>query len=360
MTRLDRYIEAETLKALVLVSVGLTTLFSLLALLDQLHDVGTGRFRLVDAFTYVLLTAPARLLQLAPVSVLLATLFALGTLGSHSELTVMRATGIPPHRIVGWVFKLAGPVVIALFLAAEFVIPPAQQLAQAQRLSRLSAESVPFRSGNSFWAEDDHQFLNVRRFVDGNVPRDIDLYAFAAGGTLQTFIHADGAEVRPDGTWLLSGVVRKRFDPTGVETDRVASLPWQPFLRPRQVPLLILPPESMPPIELYGYVNALQRTHQPAARYDEELWAKIDIPLAIAAMIMIAVPFVLGPLRTQSTGQRVALGAMIGIAFSLAQQITSYLGLLLNVSPAVAATLPSFVLMALALYLLRGARLSAG
>jgi lipopolysaccharide export system permease protein len=355
MTRLDRYIESATLKALVLVSTGLTLLFSLLELLDQLHDVGKGQYRLIDAVAYVLLTAPARLLQLMPVSVLLATLFALGTLAGHNELTVIRATGVSPRRIVGWVFKLAGPLMIALLLAAEFVIPPAQQLAQAQRLSRLSAALVPFRSGNSFWAAGDRRFVNVRRLEHGNVPRDIDIYAFADDGTLQTFIHADGAEIRPDGTWLLSGVLRKRFDGARVETDRVASLSWSSFLRPRQVPLLILPPESMPPIELYGYVRALERAHQPAARYDQELWAKLDIPLAMAAMILIAVPFVLGPLRTHGTGHRIAVGAMIGIVFTLVQQITSYLGQLLNMSPALPATLPSLMLMALALYLLRGA-----
>jgi lipopolysaccharide export system permease protein len=49
------------------------------------------------------------------------------------------------------------------------------------------------------------------------------------------------------------------------------------------------------------------------------------------------------------------IGTMIGIVFSLIQQITIYLGQLLNVSPALTATLPSFVLMALAVYLFRRA-----
>jgi lipopolysaccharide export system permease protein len=355
MTRLERYIAVASIRALLLVCVGLTSLFSLLDLLDQLHDVGRGHYRLIDAFGYILLTAPARLLQLMPASMLLATLFALGTLASHNELTVMRAAGVPPRRIVGTLFKVAGPLVIGLFLLAQFVIPPAQQLAQAERLSRLSAASTPLRSGNSFWAEGDRQFLNVRRLEHGNLPRDIDIYAFAAGGALQTFIHADGADVRPDGTWVLSGVLRKRFEGTRIETDHLASLLWSSFLRPRQVALLILPPESMPPIELYGYVHALERAHQPSARYDEELWAKIDIPLALAAMIMIAATFVLGPLRAHGTGQRIAVGAMIGIVFALAQQITSYWGLLTSASPALAATLPSLLLMAVAGYLLRGA-----
>jgi lipopolysaccharide export system permease protein len=370
---LERYIVVATSKALGLVSVGLTTLFSLLEFVDQLHDVGKGHYRLIDAFVYVLLTAPERLLQLMPAAMLFACLFALGSLASRSELTAMRAGGVSPHRIVGSVFKLAGCTVVALFLLAQFVIPPTQQLAQAQRASRLSA-SEAVRSGNSFWAAGDHQFLNVRRFDNGNTPSDIYLYEFAASGELETLIQADHAEVRPDGTWLLEEVSRKRFSVdrsaaegiprsadgatrgnTRIETDRLASLVWHPFLRPRQASVLILPANSMQPIELYQYVRDLERRGQPAARYAQELWAKIDLPLAMAAMILIAAPFVFGPLRTRGAGQRMMIGTMIGIVFSLIQQITIYLGQLLNLSPALTETGPSVVLMALALYLFRRA-----
>lgn len=355
MTLLDRYIETTTLKVLLLVSAGLTALFSLLEFVEQLHDVGTGQYHVSDALVYVLLTVPERLLELMPVSMLLATLFALGSLASHNELTAMRATGMSPRRIVGSVFRLAAPVLLTLYLAAEFVIPRAQQLAQSVRLSSLSPASVSYRSDNGFWANGERQYLNVRGFAHGNVPSDIYVYTFAADGKLASLIHADSAEVRPDGSWLLTGVLIKRFTDTGSETERETAFSWQSFLRPRQVPLLILPPESMPPAALYQYVSDLERRHQPAARYAQTLWAKIAIPLAMAAMIMIGVPFVFGPLRTHGTGQRIMVGAMIGIVFSLVQQIASYLGLLLDLSPALTATLPSLAVMAVALHLIRSA-----
>jgi lipopolysaccharide export system permease protein len=72
-------------------------------------------------------------------------------------------------------------------------------------------------------------------------------------------------------------------------------------------------------------------------------------------MILIAVPFLFGPLRTQGVGQRMMIGTMIGMIFSLVQQITTYLGELLNLSPALTATAPSIVLMVLAFYLFRRA-----
>ena len=49
------------------------------------------------------------------------------------------------------------------------------------------------------------------------------------------------------------------------------------------------------------------------------------------------------------------IGTMIGMIFALIQQITAYLGQLLNLSPALTATAPSLGLMALAFYLFRRA-----
>jgi len=352
---LERYIADAAARSLVLVAAALTSLFSLLELVNQLHDVGRGSYRLFDAIGYVLLTAPARILQLMPVSMLLASLFALGTLANRNELTIMRAAGMSLRRIVASVFRLAAVVFVLLFLAAQFVIPAAEQRAQTLRLSRLSPSSVPLRTENSFWAEGDRQFLNVRRFASGNIPLEIDIYTFAANGELASSLHATSAEVHRDATWLLRDVLQKRFTAGGVETAHFDSLAWRSFLRSQQVGLLILPPESMQPIGLAEYVRDLKRRREPAARYAQELWAKIDIPIAMAAMILIAVPFVLGPLRTHGTGQRIVVGALIGIVFSLVQQLASYLGELSNADPMLTAIAPSLVLMAIALYLYRRA-----
>ena len=178
---------------------------------------------------------------------------------------------------------------------------------------------------------------------------------FPPSGEVQGVIQAARAEVRPDGTWLLESVSRKRFSGTRIDTEQLATLVWHSFLRPAQVSLLTLPAESMRPLDLYRYVRDLERRHQPAARYAQELWEKMDLPLAMAAMILIAVPFAFGSLRTRGMGQRMMIGTMIGIIFTLVQQITSYLGLLLNVSPVLTATMPSIVLVALGVYLFRRA-----
>lgn len=355
MIQLERYVGGAALRGILLVAVGLTALFSLLEFVQQLSSVGQGSYGLIDALVYVLLTVPSRFLDMAPASMLLGTLLVLGGLARNSELTALRALGISEQRIVGWILKLTVLIAVGLFLLAEFVIPPAEQYAQGRRGAELAA-AAPVRNGDSFWAARGRQYLNVQQFQDGNVPTDIDIYAFAADGTLTRYIHAARADVQPDGIWLLEDVTRRTaVSASQLHAEHLASLPWRSFLPQRQAQLLILPPESMPPLALWRYVRDLERRGQPAARYEEELWAKIAIPFAMAAMVMIAVPFVFGPPRTQSAGQQIAIGALIGMIFTLCQQIAARLALLWDLNPALTALTPPLLLMALAVWLFRRA-----
>lgn len=66
MKRFDRYIQMVTLRAFLLVALGLTALFSLLEFVDQLAFVGQGHYRLADAAAYTALLGPARFMQLRP------------------------------------------------------------------------------------------------------------------------------------------------------------------------------------------------------------------------------------------------------------------------------------------------------
>lgn len=350
VTRLDRYVATAALRGVLLVATALILLFSLLEFVEQLSSVGQGHYRLIDDLFYVVLTIPSRLLQVMPVSMLIGSLLSLGALADTSELTALQSLGMSERRIIGSVLALACPIIIALFLIAQFVIPPTQQFAESQRASRLSP-SASVRSTDSFWGHGNRQYLNVQRFEHGNIPRNINIYAFSEDGRLTSAIRAKRADIRPDGTWLLTDVVRKRVQSSQFQTDRLPSLVWRSFLPADRVQQLLMSPDTMAPVELYLYIRDLTRRHQPAARYEQEFWAKISIPFSIMAMILIAAPFVFGAARAHGTGQRIVIGASFGIVFSLIQQIAGRLDLLLNLKPAVVALTPSFLLMALAIYL---------
>jgi lipopolysaccharide export system permease protein len=352
MNHLDRYVAGAVLRSLLMAGLGLTALFSLLEFVEQLTFVGQGRYRALDALTYTAMTIPARLLQVTPAAVLLGNLLALGALARSSEITALRALGVSEARIISAVLKLAGALVIILFLLAQYVVPSAQQYALGHRTAAL-ADTAPGRSGTNFWAERDRQYLNVGRFRDGNIPTDISIYTFAEDGSLSSYIHAERGDLQGR-DWVLYDVMRKYpVTVNQLRTEKMARLVWRSFLPPQQTQLLTLPPESIPPVALFRYVRDLERRGQESLRYKQELWARIALPFSIAAMILVAAPFVFGPTRSQSTGGQVAIAALVGMAFTLVQQIASRLDLLLNLNPALTALAPPLGVMALSLWLFK-------
>ena len=51
----------------------------------------------------------------------------------------------------------------------------------------------------------------------------------------------------------------------------------------------------------------------------------MSIPVGMLGMALMALPFLLGSVRSVSVGQRIAMGGLIGITYYLIQQISGHL-----------------------------------
>ncbi|APH53473.1 putative membrane spanning protein [Granulibacter bethesdensis] len=342
--RKERYAAMAALKAVGLSAAALTALFSLLEFVQQLASVGQGRYGMLDATIYVALTAPYRLLQVVPVSMLIGTLLGLGGLARNGELTALRGLGMSERRIILSVIAFSIPLMVILFLMAQFVIPPAQREAQTWRSNALP-DTTALRSQDSFWAYGDRHFLNVQHFEHNDEPYNIDIFSFAVDGELHRYLHAQSADIMPNDRWVLHDVLSRTLVDGQLRKDHLDRLDWTPFLTPQQTQFLRLRPDAMPPLALWRYVSSLKQRGLQAIRYEQELWAKISIPLTMMAMVIAATPFVFGGGRVQNTGAFIALGAAIGVVFTLVQQISGHLDVLLNLNPAVTALTPPVLLM---------------
>ena len=70
-------------------------------------------------------------------------------------------------------------------------------------------------------------------------------------------------------------------------------------------------------------------------------------------MLILAVPFVLGSLRSVGVGQRVFIGALIGTVFYTLNQSFSYLAVVYSIPPLLATAIPGFVMLGLAMFFIR-------
>lgn len=96
-----RYLAREVSGAILLVLLAFLALFAFFDLLGEIKSVGEGGYQLHHAFAFVLLRAPGRAYELVPIAVLIGTLYALSALARHSELTVLRVSGLFTVSLLG-------------------------------------------------------------------------------------------------------------------------------------------------------------------------------------------------------------------------------------------------------------------
>jgi lipopolysaccharide export system permease protein len=344
MKLLDRYLGIQLARGILVVAVVLAALFSLLELVSELDEVGRGAYRMGDAFRYVALTLPGRLLDLLAVSAFLGSVVAMGLLADARELLALQALGVSPRRIGLSVLGSGAILMLGAALAAEFIVPPLDVEARTLRARALSGPEL-VAAGPGFWARDGDRLIYARRTLGGGVLADVDIYERDKEGRLRGFLQARRAEVEGSGRWRLSGVVRRSISEEGlVAAEHFDVLLWSAeHLRAEQVEVMGVPPEALAPSELFRHVRALRARGENADRYDLVLWQKLSIPFTTGAMILLSLPFVFGPPRSSPVGKRMVLASVVGLGFYLFHQIVGELGLLLGLSAPVTALIPAAV-----------------
>jgi lipopolysaccharide export system permease protein len=354
MKTLDRYIGAHFVRGFLLVTLILAVLFSFIETVTQLNDVGKGSYQALDAFAYVGLTLPRRMLDLVPMSALLGSITAMGLLADQNELLAMRAAGLSVRRICWSVIGNGALLMLVAAVLAEFVVPAMEQYARQRRSFAISGPTV-LLTERGFWARNGQNLIRVRSTLRGGVPADLDIYQRDAEGRLRGIIRARRAEVDDENRWLLTDVEQRVIGEDGIITTRhLPSLAWDSsLLSSKQIEVLGLPPHSLSPSDLYVHVRALEARGENADHHALALWQKLSIPLTTGAMVLLSLPFVFGPPRGTSTGKRIVLGAAAGIAFYLISQITGHVGLLLDLHPAFTTMTPVAAALCIALWLMR-------
>src|SRR5438093_12830478 len=95
---LERYLLREWSRVFLITLLGFPILVIVIDLTDKLDTyLGRGIKPAVVAWSYVF-DLPEKMFLILPVAVLFATVFTVGALGRHSELTAAKASGISFHR----------------------------------------------------------------------------------------------------------------------------------------------------------------------------------------------------------------------------------------------------------------------
>lgn len=343
----ERYVAREIVAATGLVLLAFLLLFAFFDLVHELESIGKGGYQIRHALGYVALTMPGRIYELSPIAVLIGSLYGLTVLARHSEITVLRASGLATRELLRSLAKLGLVFALAIFLIGEFVSPPAERAAQQLRLKAIgTVVAQEFRSG--LWVKDDLSFVNVREVLPDTSLRGIRVYEFDRSFQLRSVSEAERGEFLPPRQWRLLDVVQTVFEGERARTTRLPVAEWTSALNPDILSVLMVMPERMSLTTLFQYIRHLSGNQQKTQRYEIAAWKKIVYPLAALVMMALALPFAYMHDRSGAVSMRIFAGIMIGIGFHLLNGLFSSLGVINSWPPAVSAITPGALFLAAA------------
>lgn len=343
----ERHLAREIYSASALVLMAFLMLFGFFDLIHEFESLGHGSYQLQHMIGFVLLSVPGRSYELFPISVLIGSLYALTLLARHSEITVLRTSGLSTLRFLGTLAKIGWVFVLLTFVIGEFVVPPAERAAQQLRLKALgSVVAQEFRSG--LWIKDGRSFLNVQEVTPEAALRSIRVYAFDEKYELRSISEAkEGDFIFPD-RWVFHDAVQTRFEDDKAIVETLPVLEWHSALNPEILSVLLVAPEKMSVDKLFRYIRHLSANNQKTDRYDIALWKKLVYPLAALVMMALALPFAYLQDRMGAVSIKVFAGIMLGVTFHMLNGLFSSLGVINSWPPFFSAITPSalFLLMA--------------
>ncbi|AMS14156.1 LPS export ABC transporter permease LptG [Pseudomonas chlororaphis] len=352
MVKLDRYIGNSVLLAILAVLGIILGLASLFAFIDEMGSVSDS-YTVMDVLSFVALTAPRRLYEMLPMAALIGCLIGLGSLASNSELTIMRAAGVSIGRIVWAVMKPMLFLMVAGVLIGEYVAPATESQAQASRaLAQGSGDAQSSKHG--LWHRQGEEFIHINAVQPNGLLYGVTRYHFDDQRHMLSSSFARQARFE-ENYWQLSDVTTTYFREGSTEVINVPQERWDVALSPQLLSTVVMAPESLSISGLWGYIHYLADQGLNNGRYWLAFWVKVLQPLVTAALVLMAISFIFGPLRSVTLGQRVFTGVLVGFTFRIAQDLLGPSSLVFGFSPLFAVLVPAGFCALAGVWLLRRA-----
>ena len=352
MSYFDRYIMRSLVLCMLVVLMCIVVLMILFGFIDEAR--GTDETRsFLEVVSIVVLRVPLQLSEVVPFVIFLGAVIGFGSLNANSEITILRSSGVSPWRLSGSALMAGLLVFLSMWIVTEFLGPRAMAVA-----AQLEQSEASERSGRGYWYREGNVFTKLMDVDDGGRLADVMQFEFDVEGRLTRATTATGGiPLEESNSWQLTGVAETTFDTLATITATSQRRIWllnsdfSSFgARLKQEP------SALSIFDLRRHIDHLKTEGMNASQFQIAFWSRLLNPLGIVGLLLIAVGFVLGPMRETGMGSRITGGIGIGVLFGYLQQALAPLAMLYSSPPLLAVLTPIAITLGVGTLLLRRLR----
>lgn len=355
---LNRYVVRQLSISTVYALLALSSLYLFFDVMAEMSDVGKGTYNNAKMVQYVLMQVPAHAYELMPLAVLVGGLIAMSQLANHSELTVIKTSGVSVRRIIGMMLQFGTLFAIVTLLLGEWIMPSVGRHAEQFKLN-ATQNTISAGTKSGIWIKQNHDIINVAEMLPDTSLRHIRIYRMNDAFELIQTIQAEAATVEQGPSedeptiWLLQRAQSTQLSAERTLVEQHPILQWPVAVNHQLLNVLLVKPEQMSMAALGTYIAHLQQNQQQTSRYRLAWWRKLTYPLATLIMALVALAFTPQHTRHGNMGLKLFLGICLGLGFHFAGRLFGFTSQLYHIPPLVAATLPTLLFALLAIALIR-------
>ncbi len=312
-------------------------------LMVELTDL-SGHYGVWEAFVYVMATLPSRLYFSMPIILLLGSLMGMARLAVTSELVVMLVSGLSKFQVVRIVLLAASVLMVISVVFGEWLGPLGDRYGYEHKSKTFKSRS--FQAQQGVWVKSGHDFIFLGWLTeDKKKAYYVVKFHFDQHRILKSasFAHMG---VLGDRFWQMRQVRTTLFQNEGGDRlQRSVSEVWPVNVSVRALGKRGGIAYQEPLWRLYESIQTRKEEGINAIQDEFIFWRRLWHPFATLIMIGIAAPFIFGSLRERSISSKIMIGALIALVFYALNIFFGPVAAIFNVSPMLAATMPSMIII---------------
>ena len=340
---LDRYVFAEFVKIFVVTALGFPVLVFVIDVVDNLNKYLSRQIPRGDLLLSYFYWLPETMFNVLPAAVLFATVFTVGAVTRHSEITAAKASGISFYRFISPI--IAGAAVATVIGLALGELAPRGNAVRLRLLKESRDRGGSARTNFAYAADRGRVYKVALLSVDSAQLTTVEVERKGNGPDYPTLLTAAAeARWRAERGWMLrDGTLHVLPTDTSTLAFSFDSLVDRRMTeRPRDLMVTPKAPDDMDFAELGRFIAAMQRSGADVNTLRVTRMLKITIPVTCLIIVLFGAPLATS---TQRGGAAFGVGLSLGttIVFLILIQLTKAIGGKGLIHPELAAWIPSAI-----------------
>lgn len=346
MKLLDLYVLRKFVTILSFTLLAWIIIFIVVDLIENLDKFLSNNAALGQVVVYYLYYIPYIIILTFPVSMLLSSLFCLGSMAQYNEIIAIQTAGVSLYRIISPLLILAFFISVATGVAGETVVPQANRLRLDLWRYKIKKETRKLITNRQRLAIQDGENRQVFiQFYDGSVKRGHKVNILWVEDS--RLVKREDAKImqwdETKGGWLLIRVTERTFSDSGETVTQLDTVFYRESkIHPEDLEDLEFKPEEMNYAELNRFVNKMLSIGADARKWLVDLYMKISYPFANFIIVLFGAPLA-SRKRRSGPALGFALALLISFVYFLFLRTGQVLGHKGDLEPWIAAWIGNIV-----------------